>query len=278
LSKVDKVVFLWFHESMILERFACVGQLEASAFENELKAHKARLERGYTTPEASPEFKPYTPIDKIIIHEIPELLAKHLPRGSFAYGSVGNPNHRRAQIPWVGELDREVTGSVKRNFYMINMLSYNRTRVVQGLACGLMVRSSHYRNVAVEDLMKSRDFSTLLRRQIIEMNPSFVNHFNEFTPKLGGTVPLPRGYEHCFIGLDSYTVNKSVGRRVIEGKESGFLDRSVFEVCVTQDDEDRFLENHERLVQAYSLLKARNSHIRTAGALMLKKTRFDGVL
>jgi MrcB-like, N-terminal domain len=263
---------------MILEKFACIGQLEAGAFEKELKANKARLERGYTISEASPEFKPYTTIDKIIIHEIPELLAKHLKRGSFAYGSIGNPNHKRAQIPWVGELDREVTGSVKRNFYMINMLSYNRTRVIQGLACGLMVRNNHYRNVAKEDIIKSRDLSARLRSQIIEMDASFFVHFGEFTPKLGATVPLPRGYEDCFIGLTSYMVNKTVGRRIIEGKESGFLDRDVFKVSVTQDEEDRFLENHERLVQAYSMLKARNSHIRTAGALMLKKTRFDGVL
>lgn len=73
---------------------------------------------------------------KIITKELPELLVDRLNLSDEykVYGSVGSGNW--SEIPWIGILDKSITNSTTKGYYVVLLLDKNLQNIFLGLAVG----------------------------------------------------------------------------------------------------------------------------------------------
>ena len=147
--------------------------------------------------------RPYsaTPNTKIITQSIPALLRETLSLGEEykVYGSVGKG--RWVEIPWLAILDRTITTSTERGYYVVVLFDKNIQTFYLSLALGWSQFAAEFgRKVG---LIKMRSVANHYAR-VLNSRPV---GFEEGLIDLGAEKALGRGYEIGSVFSKKYLVN-----------------------------------------------------------------------
>jgi 5-methylcytosine-specific restriction protein A len=138
---------------------------------------------------------------RIITHDIPALLKANLQLGEEykVYGSVGKG--RWVEIPWFAILDKSITSSTERGYYVVILFDKNLENFYLSLALGWSQFETEYGRK--EGLIKMRSVADHYAR-VLDSRPE---GFEEGLLDLGAEKALGKGYEIGSVFSKKYLAN-----------------------------------------------------------------------
>lgn len=105
------------------------------------------------------------PIGQVIKEEIPEALRNKLSLTDYVIkGSIGNGNF--ASIPWIAIMDKEITTSTRKGFYIVFLFSSDGQRIYLTLNQGI----TYFDEKSINGL-KSKRYPTKYMRDFLVQHP-----------------------------------------------------------------------------------------------------------
>ena len=147
---------------------------------------------------------------KIITKQLPSILADelYLDHTYKVYGSVGSGNW--SEIPWIGILDKSITTSTTKGYYLVLLLDKNLENLYLGLSVGWTQFEEEFG--ITEGKIKIRGLCDHYAR-LLKNKPS---GFQEGIIDLGAENNLGKGYERGSILSKKYSISAITDEILIE--------------------------------------------------------------
>ncbi|MGH2077699.1 MrcB family domain-containing protein [Aerococcus urinaeequi] len=152
------------------------------------------------------------PIGQVIKEEIPEALRNKLSLTDYVIkGSIGNGNF--ASIPWIAIMDKEITTSTRKGFYIVFLFSSDGQRIYLTLNQGI----TYF------------DEKKYKRPKVKEISNKIYETFPSSTPlkmdiDLNSNTPLGKGYESTTISAFEYDTSNMPSEEKLLSDLSSLLD------------------------------------------------------
>lgn len=152
------------------------------------------------------------PIGQVIKEEIPEALRNKLSLTDYVIkGSIGNGNF--ASIPWIAIMDKEITTSTRKGFYIVFLFSSDGQRIYLTLNQGI----TYF------------DEKKYKRPKVKEISNKIYETFPSSTPlkmdiELNSNTPLGTGYESTTISAFEYDTSNMPSEEKLLSDLSSLLD------------------------------------------------------
>ena len=152
------------------------------------------------------------PIGQVIKEEIPEALRSKLSLTDYVIkGSIGNGNF--ASIPWIAIMDKEITTSTRKGFYIVFLFSSDGQRIYLTLNQGITYFDENkYKRPKVKEISN----------KIHEMFPS--STALKMDIELNLNTPLGKGYESTTISAFEYDTSNMPSEEKLLSDLSSLLD------------------------------------------------------
>lgn len=152
------------------------------------------------------------PIGQVIKEEIPEALRNKLSLTDYVIkGSIGNGNF--ASIPWIAIMDKEITTSTRKGFYIVFLFSSDGQRIYLTLNQGITYfDEKKYKRPKVKEI-SNKIYETFPSSTALKMDI-----------ELNSNTPLGKGYESTTISAFEYDTSNMPSEEKLLSDLSSLLD------------------------------------------------------